>query len=326
MPAPYVEGVAQVVADEVAGDDEQQRERRGQDDQSGCRVEELLARLDHVSPVRLRGLDAEAEVGEAGGETGRDREGHDDLGEHRARDVREEFSGEDARGAGAAQLGGDDVVTRRLARGQGTGQPGQSGREGHPDAEDQTDRARPRGRHQQDHQQDGREREREIHDPHQHLLHDTARVPGDEADPRAHDGRQRRGRERDEQQRAGAVHESGQFVTAQVVRTEEMPRGPHRQQRRRGLTQRIRLHEQRSYDRHQDQHDQDGPGQDGRPGPCQAAATPCREDGPPGEGGRSRPHGRHGWWSRRGVRHWPSPCNTGGWPAPPCSCASRASR
>lgn len=206
MRPPWVERVAQVVADEVAGDDEQQGERRGEDDQSGRGVEELLSRLDHVSPVGLRRLDPQAEIGQARRETGRDRECHDDLGEHRSCDVRQQFPREDARGAGAAEPAGDDVVAGRLACRQRAGQPGQAGREGDADAEDQADRAGTGHRHQEDDEQDGREGEGEIHQAHKDLFDDAAGVPGDEPDPGARDGGQRGRREGHEQQRAGAVH------------------------------------------------------------------------------------------------------------------------
>ncbi len=214
------------VAHQVHADREQGDHRRRCQHRPHVERDVLAVLADHERPVGAGRLEAEAEVVDRGDDQDRVREAKARVDQHGREDVGQHLADDDGGGPLAAGDGGLDVAPHRHLERRRADDAADPRRLDGGDADHEHADAGTRARDEDEQEEQRRERQHDVDRPHQQRVELRAGVAGDEPDREpdrvAQSGR-RRGQADD---RAAAVEQAAQDVSAQEV-------GPEVRRRRR---------------------------------------------------------------------------------------------
>ena len=190
----------------------------------GCETSASCVLVDHRAPVGAVRIGREAEEGERGDEADRVRQAEARLDHQRREDVREDLAEQDPPARDAERLGRGHEV----ALDHGLGGPARHARDARHGREADREHDQPvlgperRDRDEREH--DLRERQDDVHDAHQHVVEEVARVRGHEPDEHAEHEAEDRRDGGDGEQLPAAPQEPAPDVLADVVGAEEQVR------------------------------------------------------------------------------------------------------
>ena len=176
----------------------------------------------HGSPFRQRRLRAEAEKAERRRVEDRGRNAERRLHDQWRRAIRQHLLEHQPEPAGAGDLGGRDIILRDFGDHGGARDPHIMRQQHDGDRDHRIHQAGAEDRNDHDREQQARQRQNNVHQPHDRDLDHATEKTGDQAEDRADDDRERDHRDADQERKPRAVNEAGKHIAADRVGAERI--------------------------------------------------------------------------------------------------------
>jgi hypothetical protein len=200
-------------------DRHQDRETR-EDAHPGVLLEEVAALCQHSAPRRVGRLDAKSQERERrlreDGKCQRQRRLDNDWRKH----IRQNMPEDNPHIACTKRPGRPDVDFLRDYEDASAGDARKDGRVDKPDCDHRIPDPRPKHREDRNGKQDCREREEDVHHPHEHGVNHAAEVAGGKADGHAHHQREPHSDETNLERYPGGNKDAAEDIAPKIVRTE----------------------------------------------------------------------------------------------------------
>src|ERR1700730_838097 len=217
-------GARDAVADQARAHREQRNRRHREDDAPRLDGEGNAVFIDHQDPVGGAGVGCKSKKRERRNDADGVGQAQARFDEERAEDVREDFTEHDSRPWDPDRFRSRHEVPFDYRLRRTPSHAGDARHRGQAHGEDDGQRVGADGRNGDEREHDLREGEDDVHDPHQDVVEDIARVRGDQPDRYPQDQPERRRDGRQHENRQAAAEEPAPDVLTDVIGAKERPR------------------------------------------------------------------------------------------------------